>query len=201
MSDSSTSPRLLSYGSVALGATALLSGNSDAATVVNVNATSYNTGLANIGTVTLSTTVTPISEYTTWFKGDVGLGGTLAGSTESFFQRGGSGVSFTPDSTTDPVSLRYFDGNFINGAVVGSDNWLYAVSSVDSNQRVWLQFDFQPVTSTTVNGSILKAVFPTSIGELPSAQLASTAVPEPSALALLSLGASGLVLRRRRRAA
>ncbi|WP_035612686.1 PEP-CTERM sorting domain-containing protein [Haloferula sp. BvORR071] len=203
MQHSSTSSRLLSYGSLTLGTTALLSGNADAATVVNVNATSYNTGLANIGTVSLSTTsfTFPVPPYTPTYKGRITLGDNLVGTAEAPFQRAGSGVSFAPDTTTDSSLIEYWNGGTVNGAVLGSDNWLYAVSNTDSSQRVWLQFNFNMTTSTAVTGSIIKAVFPSSIGELPTAQLASSAVPEPSALALLSLGAGGLVLRRRRRAA
>ncbi len=192
--------RLLSYGSLTLGATTLLSGNADAATVVIVNSTSYNTGLSNIGTATLA--VTPAGSY---FKGQFQLGGQLVGTGENVFQRGGSGVSFTPDGSFDGPTIDYSSSFFLNmqsGAVVGSDNWLYAVSSVDSSQRVWLQMNFNQVTgSNPVTGSIVKAVFPSFAGELPTAQAASSAVPEPSAMALLSLGATGLVMRRRRRAA
>lgn len=190
---------LRTYGSTALGSTALLASQSDAATVVDVNASFYDTGLSAIGTVERTGTGDPEN----WSF--VTIPTYVPKQTGTFFRRG------TDESTVafSTSTSRNFDYAFSNSSenpfspkngaeLNSSDNWFYA-SSPDGTQRVWLQFQFGGGADSS-NFSIIKAVYPDAVGELPSAQSAA-AVPEPSAIALLSLGVSGLLIRRRKQAA
>ena len=190
--------RLRAYGSTALGTTALLASHSDAATVVDVNGTTFNTGLSGIGIVGRSGdgSASTISSVT--------FSSYLAKQTSGYFRRASDATAVSFDETG--TSRNFFYANVSSEGVAApkqgaalnsSDNWFYAASS-DKTQRVWLQFQFGGSANGT-DFSIVKAVFPETVGELPSAQ--SAAVPEPSALALLSLGASGLLIRRRKLAA
>jgi hypothetical protein len=187
--------RLRAYGSTALGTTALLASHSDAATVVDVNGTTYSTGLSGIGDIARAGSgglYQSASVTTSAF--------VLKQSGYNFFQRGNN-ITAVAFSANPISSFQYsYQGNQAQkGAVLNSsDNWMLA-RSTDSTQEVWLQFSFGDNGDGT-DFSILKAVFPDTVGELPSAASAS-AVPEPSALALLSLGASGLLIRRRNKAA
>jgi hypothetical protein len=204
MKPSSRTTRLLSYRSLSLGSTAILATQAEAATVVNVNATTFDTGLSGIGTVGFHFNPEPdmaeSKSYVT-FSGSVFV--DMAGS----FRRGDDTNNFSvgnyPSST---VQIQYASEKNAppagsNGAVLNSsDNWLYAVSSPDQSQRVWLQFQFWSGTGGN-DGLILRAVFPDFEGELPNPAAAVAVVPEPSALILLSLGATGLAMRRRRTAA
>lgn len=191
--------RLRAFGSTALSTTALLASHSDAATVVDVNGTSYNTGLAGIGTIGRS------GNGGIYQGASVTTSATIMMASEFLhFRRGNDGgpVEFSIYTTNGfQYSYKNFQGHQArNGAVLNSgDNWLYAKSNVDPDQQVWLQFQFGSLGNGT-DFSILKAVFPDSPGQLNTALAASTAVPEPSALALLSLGASGMLIRRRKQA-
>ena len=196
----SSSKRLLAYGSLACGATALVSGNAEAATVVNVNATSYNTGLSDIGTI--GTTFNPGAPL-----GPKAYLTFTAGSGVSVVQNGSNNnFSRSTDSSSSPGSQTFFSGvlyslnsaSNLGSLLDSSDNWLFAKGVNDPNQQVWLQLHFGATTGSGF--SIVNAVIPSTPGELPNAAAAATAVPESSSLALLSLGAAGLLKRRRRAA-
>lgn len=196
MSNPTTSSnRLLAYGSLACGATALLSGNAEAATIINVNASSYDTGLSNLGTISSSS------------KGPYGylrFSGTgvsqVTGLANGQIDQASSTQTVTPNTE---VSLNSFlvisYGSGASGALSNSsDNWFYAFGAADNSQRMWIQF--QLGTQAGSGFSVVKVVIPDFAGELPSASHAASAVPETSSLALLSLGAVGLLKRRRRAA-
>jgi hypothetical protein len=195
----SSSKRLLAYGSLACGATALVSGNAEAATVVDVNATSYNTGLSDIGTV--GTTFNPSAPF-----GPKAYLTFTAGSGVSAQQNGSYNIFSRSTDSSSPMGFQT-SSSFLyslnngpsNGALLNSnDNWLFAKGVNDPNQQLWLQLQFGATTGSGF--SIVRAVIPSTPGELPTAAAASAAVPETSSLALLSLGAAGLLKRRRRAA-
>lgn len=191
-SPESTSSRLLAYGTLACGATAMLSGNAEAATVVTINSASYDTGLATLGTVSATNKGYPN-------KGYLHFSGTgVAFPNGTLFHRGNDSTVVTPSGSAG-TNFQFSNNGPVNGALANSsDNWFYAFGSTDNSQRVWLQLHFG--NSSTTDFSIVTAVIPTSAGELPSASAAAAAVPETSSLALLSLGAAGLLKRRRRAA-
>jgi PEP-CTERM motif len=185
--------RLLSYSSLVLGTTAVVTTHTDAATVLNVNASTYDSGLSNIGTVGFLSVAGPYG----FNKSDVSFSGTGVSSPSPVFSRAAdtSVVTFAGSAQ----SIRYNYGTTsANDAQVGSDNWFYAVGAADNTQRVWLQLNFGSGGGSQF--SIIKAVIPDTVGELSNAAAAAAAVPEPSALVLLSLGATGLAARRRRSA-
>ncbi len=199
MKTTHTPNRLRTYGSLALGSTALLATHADAATIVDVNATSFNTTFSGIGTVDHLTTTSFNYLYSY-----VRTGSNILLPIGTTFRRA-SDTATVGSSTYSTSQIQYgktylgvsdpYQGALLNS----SDNWFYATAASNTNQRVWLQFQFGNGDGSGF--SIIKAVYPSSPGELPSAFAASTAVPEPSALALLTLGASGLLVRRRRNTA
>lgn len=189
------SNRLLAYGSAACGAAAVLTGNSEAATIINVNASSYNTGLSNLGTISA----------TGGYKGTANLhfSGTgvslISGPGNDHFDRAVDIGTVTP-RTGSSVNFQFLGeyGESVSGSARNSsDNWFYAFGATDSSQRMWIQLQFGGYG--TSGFSVVKLVIPSFEGELPSASHAA-AVPESSSLALLSLGAVGLLKRRRRAA-
>ena len=191
--ESSNSSRLLAYGTVACGATAMLAGNAEAATIVNVNSSTYATGLSDLGTFQTTTTL----------KGYLRVIGSTGVSSPSadgvFVQRAASATNVTfSGSTTSGFAIGYGSSGWNGVQMNSSDNWFYAVASSNPSQRMWLQLQFGG--SMTSGFTIVKAVIPDVVGELPSASHAANAVPETSSLALLSLGAAGLLKRRRRAA-
>jgi hypothetical protein len=189
-----SSNRLLAYGSLACSATAFLPGSAEAATVINVNAGSYNTGLSNLGTI-----------VSTSYKGYgylhfTGTGvSRISGPGDDDFDRGANTESVTPIAGSR-TTIWFMDYSMpVSGAVSNSDdNWFYAIGAADNSQRMWIQF--QLGNHSNSGFSIVNLVIPDFAGELPSASHAANAVPETSSLALLSLGAAGLLKRRRRAA-
>ena len=192
--------RLRAYSSAALGATAVLATHADAATVVPVNSATFDTTFSSLGTVSRGSRELFSNEFQT-----VAFTGSAAYTQSNYFHRGNDTATVIID-TIGRNSFDYAksyapgDTNSSSAALLNSDdNWFYAVGETDNSQRVWLQFQFGDGEG---NGfSIVNAVYPDYEGELPSAFAAANAVPEPSALALLTLGASGLLARRRRNAA
>lgn len=190
--------RLRTYSSLAIGATALLGAHSEAATIIDVNAATFETTFSSIGTVGTKAVITGAyeSRYVTFsepvYISNKGFyrGTDAATVARSFFQVNDFAY-FSKFSSYPPDSA--------NNAERGSDNWLPVSGGSDDSQQLWLQFDFGFDEGNSF--SIVKAVYPDYEGELLSAFDAANAVPEPSALALLALGASGLLVRRRRQAA
>lgn len=180
--------RCLTYGSLTFGSMAMTPSALDAATVVDVNTKPFDTGLSAIGSVAFANLAFS-DNFFLLFSSIV-----LHAEGEEF-RRGDDNSPISPYG--GDFGLGYTsDGLPLNGALLNStDNWFYAISETDNSQRVWLQFHF----TGDGNGTIVKAVFPSFIGELPSAA-AAAAVPEPSSLLLLSLGTSGLLIRRRKSA-
>lgn len=193
--------RLRAYSSTALGTTALLASQSDAATIINVNSSTFNTGLSNIGTISRTGTGVPYSNSSIQVTGSF----LMTDKMSSTFRRGNDAnpATFVPASAS---SVNYAFNNYggssaqSNAILNSSDNWFYFKGPTNQSQQVWLQFKFGGLGDGS-GFSIVKAVYPDSPGQLTNALAASTAVPEPSALALLSLGASGLLVRRRRKTA
>ncbi len=128
------------------------------------------------------------------------------GSKASYHKRSKKGEIFTSGSDLSDAgylsmdALYSVDGSFQNGAQAGSEN--YANISFDSDMvyEAVGQFFFDGQ-----GGGYLVAL---AINDMPASELsisdgkaAIDAVPEPSALALLCLGAGGLLVRRNRKAA
>lgn len=188
--------RLLAYGSLALGATGMASHHAEAATVVDVNAATFDSTLSNFGTIGFAQRVDEVNGP----KGDVTFSGT--GVTVHQGLNSGAPIQQATEDVLSPdldptVAILYSGGtNPKGGAYLNSDNnWIYATGATDPDQRLWLQMEFGDGTG---GGTIVTAIYPSFAGELPDAAAAASLVPEPSALALLSLGASGLLARRRR---
>lgn len=190
--------RLRAYGSTALSTTALLASHSDAATVVDINANTYDTQMAGIGIISRFGSG---GEYT---SSGINISTAVKQPMGSDFRRGtdSSVVEFEFFNSANNFNYTTTDFEFssaVNGAQLNSsDNWFYAKQSNGSN-AVWLQFQFGGSGDGT-GFSIIKAVVPSTPGELTTASAASS-VPEPSSMALLALGASGLLIRRRQKAA
>jgi hypothetical protein len=195
MKTTTSSSRLFAYGTLTCGTTALLSGNVEAATVVPINASSYDTGLSNFGTISSS----------------VQTGGEMDKAYVAFSGTGVSfpnGSSFRRASDTSPATVQAASSTqfaFIDGAAPkgsselnSSDNWFYAVGSQDPTQRMWLQFHFGD--SMNEDFSVVAALVLDAGETIDNPAAAAAAVPETSSLALLSLGAASLLKRRRRAA-
>jgi hypothetical protein len=198
--------RLKHYASSALGTTTLLATHSDAATVIQVGSQSYNTGLSGIGTVSVNP-VDPGPHGPAFVTTStlVYWGGDKSG----VFQRGTSTQALTDFSGTYKQYAGISEsGSYpTSGALLNSDDNWARLRSLDGTQEVWMQFDF----GEGLGGStgIVKIVYPSTVGQFATAAEASaatnqnvSAVPEPSsAFGLLALGASGLLIRRRFKAA
>lgn len=201
----STPNRLLAYGSLALGSTTILATQADAATVVDIDNNTYDTSFAGIGVVQHYSVISHGNDKTYTTRGvDITVGVSSPGG--DFFRRSTDATQVTVSgSNTRFAYAQTQQGNYtetqtvaLNGAQLNStDNWFYAVDEVDTDQRLWLQFSFG---NNDGNFSIVKAVIPEA-GETLDNAAAASAVPEPSAMALLALGAGGLLIRRRREAA
>ena len=193
MKSTTPSCRLLAYGSLTCGATALLSSNVEAATLVQVYASSYDTGLSSFGTISSTVQTEGTKAYVTFSGTGVSLpsGNTFrrGSDTSAFTVQAGSGTQFTFINGTNSKG-----GSELNS----SDNWFYAVGSQDATQRMWLQLHFG--NSTNEGFQIVPALILGEGETIDNAAAAATAVPETSSLALLSLGAAGLLKRRRRAA-
>lgn len=189
------SKRLRSYGTAAVGTTAVLATQAEAATVLMPGSPDFNTtleGIAGILSVSSSGTSTP----TTYVNFSIGV------QTDKNFRRGTSTSSITLGSAKNSLYFAEFNKNgqrvsAFDAALNSTDNWLYVRNNSDSTKGGWLQFSFGN-GSVEEGFSVVKLVAVDSVNEIPTAAGAATAVPEPSALALLSLGASGLLIRRRR---
>ncbi|MEX1114768.1 MAG: PEP-CTERM sorting domain-containing protein, partial [Akkermansiaceae bacterium] len=125
-------------------------------------------------------------------------------SLQSIFAAGSPFITFTAGSDLTSASYSthgtYFGSGFTSGAQAGSAN--YANISFDGNDGVYEavgQFNFDGT-----GGGYLVAIArndDSSALSISAGKAAIDAVPEPSAIALLALGAGALMLRRSRKAA
>ena len=190
--------KLSSYLSAGIAATATFQ-SSDAATVVTL----YGPGAKNPST----TPATPVGIAI----GNPAINDQLDAfpykGSNSFFARSVTGQYFTTGTDlTIKTSGGYGDfydsdtGNFLNGANSGSAN--YVNISFNGNDGVYEavgQFNIQ-----SQGNSYLIALAINDDGSelsISAGKAAIDAVPEPSAIALLALGAGGMAMRRRRKVA
>lgn len=182
------------YQSAGLGAAAMIQ-SSAAATVV----TFYGPGAQS----TSSSVATPAGIDIGLYKGDGYLDTTFTKFPYVYFARNNSlktifndGIDLVGINSFDP-SGRYSYGSVLtNGAQAGSDN--YANITFEG-------LEFEAVGQFSLDGLGGGYLIALAINDDGSAlsisqgKAAIDAVPEPSALALLSLGAAGTIMRRRRK--
>lgn len=192
MKNTTPSSRLFAYGTLTCGATALLSGNLEAATVIEIDSSTYDTGFSSIGT---------ISSTLNGEKGNINFSGSGVSVTYGdLFLRASDATQVVMEPGTSSQSFSFSNADSPKGSAQlnSSDNWFYAVGAADATQRMWLQLRFGPSGN---EGFQIVAALKLDEGEvIDNAAAASAAVPETSSLALLSLGAMGLLKRRRRAA-
>ena len=133
------------------------------------------------------------------------------GSASFYSTNAGSNNNSSPGYQQGPVSFggtpREFAmwtgyGNSPNGFATGGNNWV-AFKDTD-NRYCWLNFslDDPSLTNDTVDVQLLHFVYDdmaTSIATAPNLSQAIAAIPEPSSLSLLALGAVGIAARRERK--
>ncbi len=185
---------LTSYLTAALAATAL--GQADAATIVTL----YGPGARTVGTdpatpVGINMFTGTINDGTTGTSYFKYLQAPSDPSESIIFTRG---TDFVPDYWTR-LGL-YYNGLFQNGAEPGDQN--YVNISFNGNDGVYEavgQFFFD-TTSTGYLVAIAQNDDNSALS-IPDGKAAIDAIPEPSTVGLLALGAAGLAMLRRRKTA
>lgn len=193
--------KLSSYLSAGIAATATFQ-SSDAATVVTL----YGPGARNPST----SPATPVGISMDENNGYLFLDVFGSKGSNSFFARSTTADYFTTGSDLTIKTAgnygRYFDAyntvkTFLGGAQSGSAN--YVNISFNGNDGVYEavgQFNLDGLgtgylVALAINDS------PASALSISAGKAAIDAVPEPSAIALLALGAGGMAMRRRRKVA
>ena len=124
--------------------------------------------------------------------------GTRVGGGNGFFSSGSNLSIFT--SLKDAAYVRYGSVTFVYGAQSGPANYVnISFNGSDSVYEAVGQFNFDGM-----GGGYLMAIAKNDDNtalSISAGKAAIDAVPEPSAIALLALGAGGMAMRRRRKVA
>lgn len=199
--------RLLAYTGLAAAATTFASSHAEAATVVNLGPGTrvYDTTITGIGSISLLSYTSGNAKSAVEFSSLVNIyefdstNIILRGDNSTALTTSFEGTRFTYASISDGPPPDYAPvASPKNGAQLNSaDNWLFVHATTPEEGGAWIQF----YLDGTNTGYLASVVIPDFEGELPSAASAAALVPEPSALMLLSLGATGVLARRKRKVA
>ncbi|GAA5128375.1 PEP-CTERM sorting domain-containing protein [Luteolibacter yonseiensis] len=130
-----------------------------------------------------------------------GIGNLVFGESSlfGFFRNGGATVDGSGFVSSPFTQANFLDGDYYNNAQEGADNYVaFRFTSADVNGGApvygWARIELPPVENAEGNVKLLGWAY-----EDTGAPIAVGAVPEPSGLALLALGAAGTTAFHRRR--
>lgn len=199
--------RLLAYTGLAAAATGFASSHAEAATVVNLGPGTrvHDTTITGIGSISLISYVNTNTKSAVEFSNSVNIyqfdpsNIILHGENNAPLTTSNAGTRLSYAwSSVGPAPDYTVSASPKNGAQLNSaDNWLFVHALTPEEGSAWIQFYLDGTNS----GYLASLVIPDFEGELPSAASAAALVPEPSSLMLLSLGATGVLARRKRKVA
>lgn len=130
-----------------------------------------------------------------------GIGTVVFGedSLSGFFRNGGATVNGGGFVSAPPTQANFLDGGYLNNAQEGSDNYVaFRFTSADVNGGApvygWARIELPALENAEGNMKLVGWAY-----ENTGAAIAVGAIPEPSGLALLALGAAGTTAFHRRR--